>query len=370
MTGAALSAVLGLGACGILPRIGPSKGEIYEGSVLRSGDAFVVEVNDRVTRATAVVPALTFDRHFLAAGAIGADTIRPGDVIGLTVFENVEEGLLATGGAGAAALPELQVDESGFIFVPYAGRIRAAGQTPEALRRIITARLDEQTPDPQVLVQRVAGDGASVSIVFPGAGSSVVPLQRATRTLLPALAAAGAVPANPETAQVTITRAGRSRSVWYDELLREPALDIALRDGDAIVVDNPPLSFTALGATGAQTQVRFEERTTSALEAIAQVGGLSPTTADPTGVFVLRNEAEPVAAQVLGRGDLQGAQRMIYVLDLTRPNGLFEARDFLIRDGDTVYVTEAPYAQFTRIITSITGAATAATGLPDTLAGG
>lgn len=370
MTGAALSAVLTLGACGILPRIGPSKGEIYEGSVLRSGDAFVVEVNDRVTRATAVVPALTFDQHFLSAGAIGADTIRPGDVIGLTVFENVEEGLLATGGAGAAVLPELQVDEAGFIFVPYAGRIRAAGQTPEALRRIITARLDEQTPDPQVLVQRVAGDGASVSLVFPGGGSAVVPLERATRRLLPVLAAAGAVPENPETAQVTITRAGRSEAVWYDDLLAEPALNIALRDGDAIVVENPSLSFTALGATGAQTQVQFEERTTSALEAIAQVGGLSPTTADPTGVFVLRNEAEPVARQVLGRGDLVGAQRMIYVLDLTRPNGLFEARDFLIRDGDTVYVTEAPYAQFTRIITSITGAATATTGLAGTAIGG
>ena len=106
--------------------------------------------------------------------------------------------------------------------------------------------------------------------------------------------------------------------------------------------------------------VQFETQTLSALEAIATVGGLTATTADPTGVFVLRNEPAEIANQVLGRRDLQGDQRMVYVLDLTQPTGLFEARDFLIRDGDTVYVTEAPYVQWQRTISAITGTAGAA----------
>ena len=46
---------------------------------------------------------------------------------------------------------------------------------------------------------------------------------------------------------------------------------------------------------------------------------------------------------------------MVYVLDLTKPNGMFEARDFLIRDGDTIYVTEAPYAQWTKLLAALTG---------------
>jgi polysaccharide export outer membrane protein len=45
--------------CG-LPRPGPSKRELFSSSVERKGDAFVVSVNDRVTQATAVVPALGF----------------------------------------------------------------------------------------------------------------------------------------------------------------------------------------------------------------------------------------------------------------------------------------------------------------------
>jgi polysaccharide biosynthesis/export protein len=42
------------------------------------------------------------------------------------------------------------------------------------------------------------------------------------------------------------------------------------------------------------------------------------------------------------------------VLDLTQANGMFVARDFAIRDEDTVYVTEAPYAQFSKLIGALT----------------
>jgi len=65
------------------------------------------------------------------------------------------------------------------------------------------------------------------------------------------------------------------------------------------------------------------------------VGGLLAA-ADSTGVFVLRNEPEEVAEQVLGRNDLEGTQLLVYVLNLTEPNGMFMARNFVIRDGDTL----------------------------------
>ena len=134
-------------ACG-LPRSGPTKREIFSGSVQRQGDAFVVEVNDQVTRATAIVPAFGFTADFINAGRIGSDTISSGDTLGLTIWENVDDGLLSVAGAGATVLNEVQVDGAGFIFVPYAGRIKASGNTPEAIRRIITEKLQDQTPDP------------------------------------------------------------------------------------------------------------------------------------------------------------------------------------------------------------------------------
>ena len=345
-------------SCGLLPRVGPNKREIFAGSVLREGDAFVVAVNDRVTRATAVVPALGFTDDFKNAGLLGSDTIRPGDTLGLTIWENVDDGLLAGEGVNATALEEVQVDGAGFIFVPYAGRIRAAGNTPEALRRVITARLEEQTPEPQVEVRRLAGDGSTVSIVGAVGGQGVYAIERPTRTLSSMLARAGGVSIAPEIAQITVIRGDKRSKVWLQDLYKYPDFDIALRANDRILVEEDTRSFTALGATGSQSRVPFETQTLSAIEAIAQVGGLLANAADPTGVFVMRNEPAEIANRVLGRNDLQGAQRMVYVLDLTQPNGMFMARDFSIRDDDTLYVTEAPFNQWNKAISALTGSLT------------
>ncbi|WP_338276580.1 polysaccharide biosynthesis/export family protein [Roseicyclus marinus] len=347
--------VTAVGACGLLPRSGPTRNEIFAGSVQREGDAFVVEVNQRVTAATAVVPALGFPPELVNAGLSDSDIIRPGDRISFTIYENVTDGLLAGQGASAAQIEEVQVDSAGFIFIPYAGRIRAAGNTPEALRGVITRNLDEQTPDPQIIVRRVAGDGSTVTVTGVVGGQGVYPIERPTRTLSSMLAAAGGVTVPPEIAQVTVVRGHHRGTIWFQDLFRDPSVDIALRGGDRILVEEDGRSFTALGATGAQTIVPFESQVISAIEAIASVGGLNPLLADPTGVFVLRNEPQEIARAVLGRDDLIGAQRMVYVLDLTAPTGMFEARDFVIRDADTVYVTAAPITQWNNAISALTG---------------
>ncbi|MDF1669114.1 MAG: polysaccharide biosynthesis/export family protein [Roseovarius sp.] len=344
-----------ISSCGVLPRVGPNKKEIYAGSVQKSGDAFVVTVNDRVTRATAVQPALGFTDKFKNAGQIGSDTIRAGDTLGITVWENVDDPLLGVEGSNAALLEEIQVDGAGFIFIPYAGRIKAAGNNTEPIRRIITGKLEDQTPDPQVQVRRLAGDGSTVSLIGAVGAQGVYPIERPTRTLSAMLSRAGGVVIEPETAQVTVIRGAERSQVWFQDIFKHPEFDIALRGGDRILVEQDQRSYTALGATGAQARVVFDSQTLSAVEAIAQVGGLSSATADPTGVFIMRNEPAEIANIVLGRNDLQGAQRLVYVLDLTQPNGMFMARDFSVRDDDTLYVTEAPFAQWSKVIGAMTG---------------
>jgi polysaccharide biosynthesis/export protein len=365
-----LVAVVGMVASCGLPRSGPNKREIFAGSVLEQGDAFVVTVNSRVTNATSVVPSFGFGSDFRNAGALGSDTINPGDVLVLTVFENVrDDPLLGNTGQRVSLLDQVQVDGEGFIFVPYAGRIRAAGQSPDGLRQAITRKLDTQTPDPQVTVQRAAGDGSTVSVSGAVTGQGIYPIERPTRMLSAMLAAAGGVAIEPETALVRVTRGGHTGQVWLQDLYENPALDIALRPNDRIIVERDTRAFTVLGATGTQNRVPFETQTLSGIEALAVVGGLSTAAADPTGVFVFRNEPAEIANAVLGRTDLTGDQRFVYVLDLTQPTGMFEARDFVIRDGDTVYVTEAPFVQFQKTLSAITGA-TGAVGSAASVGGG
>jgi polysaccharide export outer membrane protein len=366
---ALLAAVAVVSACG-LPRSGPNKEEIFAGSVLREGDAFVLAVDDRINRIAGVTPALGFGDEFLGSSVMGSDTIRAGDVLGLTIWENVDDGLLSVAGSPATRLEEVQVDGEGYIFVPYAGRIKAAGNSPEAVRQIITEKLAVQTPEPQVEVRRVAGDGSTVTILGTGGGQGVFPIERPTRTLASMLAAAGGIQGTPEITRITIIRGSKTGSIWFSDLQENPDLDIALRNGDRITVEDDSRSFTALGATGSQRRVPFFSQTISVIDALAQVGGLSSVAADPTGIFVFRNEPAEIARQLMGDYTLAGDQRVIYVLDLTQPNGVFMARDFAIRDGDTVYVTEAPFVQFNKAISAATGTLFQVNGLGSLASGG
>ena len=340
-----------LASCG-LPRSGPSKREIYAGSVERDGNAFIVEANEAIAALTRVDPGLSFGSMFANAAVLGSDTVQPGDALSITVYENVEDGLLTAGGT-SANINQVQVDGDGFIFVPYAGRIRAAGNSPERIRQILTERLEQQTPDPQVLVQRTAGDGATVSLIGGIGGQGVYPIERPTRTLTAMLARAGGVTISPETAQVTVTRGSTQGTVFLQDLYEQPGYDIALRNGDRILVDDDPRFFTALGATGSQAKVPFETQTISLVEALATVGGLNPGLADPKGVFIYRDESEHITERMTGL-DLQGHQKVVYVFDLTKPMGMFTAREFQIRAEDTLYVSSAPFTDFQKASAAVT----------------
>jgi polysaccharide export outer membrane protein len=152
------------------------------------------------------VSSLGFSDSVRKIGLVGSDVISPGDTLGLTIWENVDDALFAGQGTNFTSLEEVQVDVAGFIFVPYAGRIKASGNSPQAIRKIITDRLKDQTPDPQVQVRRLAGDGATVTLIGAVGSSGVYPIERPTRTLSTMLANAGGVAIEPEVAQISLLR--------------------------------------------------------------------------------------------------------------------------------------------------------------------
>ena len=363
-----LSLVAAFSSCG-LPRSGPNKREILASSTQKNGDVFVIPVTEAVTRIASKTLPIGFGNTFRRAGLIGSDEIHPGDKLALRIWENVDQGLLSIKGAPVTPLSEIQVDGEGYIFVPYAGRLKAAGNSPDQLRKMITEKLAEQTPDPQVEVARGAGDGATVSVAGDIGAQGVYPIERPTRTLSSMIAHAGGVAVDPQVAEVTVTRGNQSGTARLKEIYENPAMDIALRPGDIILVQADPRTYTSLGALGTQTRVKFSSANMNAIEAIAQVGGLQTNAADPTGVFVMRDERADIVNALQRRTDLKGTQRVTYVLNLTEADGLFNARDFQIRDGDTIFVTEAPYVQWQKTLAVLTGAAGSANSLSNIATG-
>lgn len=347
-------ALASLAAGCTMPRSGPTAGEILAADP--GSNVSIVPVNLSVARAASADDALGFSADFLGAGVVPADSIRAGDRVSVTVWENVDTGLLAGVGQKVTALDEIQVDSEGRIFVPYVGLIPAAGRSPDELRTEITAALESRTPEPQVEVRRMSGVGSTVSVMGSVESQGVYAIEEPTRRLSAMIARAGGVTIVPDVAQVRVERAGRAGQVWLQDLYDNPRNDIALRAGDRIIVEQDRRSFTALGAATAQRRVGFTKRDLSVVEALADAGGLDGRSADPTGVFLFRIEPPSVARAVTGKPEIATPQRVAYVIDLTTPEGLFAAREFVVRDEDTIYVTEAPLASWSRVL-ALAGAA-------------
>ncbi|WP_424928406.1 polysaccharide biosynthesis/export family protein [Amaricoccus tamworthensis] len=302
-----------------------------------------------IAAATADSETLGFDSSLIGNSLLSSDVINPGDILSITVWETVDSSLLASVGQKFTAVDQIQVDETGRIYVPHVGRVSVSGRTPEQVRIDVTEKLSNQTPDPQVEVRRIAGNGTTVSILGDVGSPGVYPIETSTRSLSSMIARAGGVSIVPEVAQIRVERGGRAQRIWLQDLYDRPELDIALRPGDRILIEQDRRSFTALGATEGQARISFNKRDMSAIEALAASGGLDGNSADPTGIFVFRTEDSATANRVLARSDLVGPQRVAYVMDLTAADGMFAAQEFVIRNEDTVYITEAPFSSWGRV---------------------
>ncbi|MEL6336647.1 MAG: polysaccharide biosynthesis/export family protein [Pseudomonadota bacterium] len=352
--GLVLAASLALSACAV-PRSGPDRDEITttEGAAL---PFTVVPVTADVTRLTRQEEALGFSRLFRDTSPEDTSRLAAGDVLSITVWENSETGLLNPQGIGPTTLPQIRVDPDGFVHVPYVGRVRASGRTMSQLRSRIEAQLRERTLNPQVDVFPHASEARIVSVQGVVGTPGLYTIRNGARRVLPMLAQAGGVKTDPEVVRVRVRRGAETGEIWLQDLYDAPDQNVALRAGDAIIAERDRRIFTALGAVGKSTTVPFSVRELSAARALGQIGGLIETTADPTGIFVFRDESETVFRSLPGTGPAlasQGTRRVVYVIDLIEPGGVFLARDFIMRDGDTLYVTTAPFVQFQKILQSI-----------------
>ncbi|MEO1613152.1 MAG: polysaccharide biosynthesis/export family protein, partial [Pseudomonadota bacterium] len=245
-----------------------------------------------------------------------------------------------------------EIEESGNIFLPYLGNVRASGRTSDGLRRHIRALLEDKTLDPQVEVKRETGDSKSITITGTAGVAGVVPIERTSRSLLSLLATTGFAVPDPEVIRVTVRRGPLEGSIWMRDLFENPKFDIPVRAGDVIFLNNDTRNFRALGAIG-QARVPFPTREISVLDAISLVGGLNAAASDPTGIFIFRREPPEIATQISARAPVDQKRNIAYLIDLSQPTGLFIADEMKMRDGDVLYVTEAPFTRFQKVAGSV-----------------
>lgn len=345
--------VASLAACA-LPRSGPYYSEITETAPPEGYGFEVVKVSPETVRINRVDERSGFSVSFVETGAEAPYTIAKGDVLAITVWENIDEGLLNPAGIGATPLPSSQVDGQGRVFVPYIGMVPASGRTIDQLRQSIQAQLAEKTLNPQVDIMRVEANGRQISIQGVVNAPGLYPIEPPTTHLLPMMAKAGGVSIDPEVVRVKLRRGRLQGTIWLQDLYDEPRNDVHLRMGDAIILERDRRRFNALGAVGAPTSIQFPTRDFSVVSALGTVGGLQEFAADPTGVFLFREEPVEISQRLFPDKQITEPQRVAYIIDLTRPEGMFLASDFMMRDGDAIYVTSAPFVRWLKILQSFT----------------
>lgn len=339
-----LGLTLPLSACG-LPQFGPTHARMVSPEAAAKGNFTLVEGTDYIRDHNSPASRGGFPAAFLKQPRFNTDTIAPGDQLMLNVFENVPEGVFASGGQRVFLMDNLQVLQSGKLFVPYVGQIQASGQSVEALRSRISEALQAQTPDPQVALARVPGSGASVTLLGVVGQQGVMPIEVNTGTLSAMIAKAGGPTEKMEEVMVEVERGKTRGRARLSYIVEDPAQDIALRPGDRITLVKDDQSIIVLGAAGAQARVPVAHHDYRLIDLLGEVGGLNVDFANAKGVFIYRTESTG-----------SGTERQVVIrFDLSEPAGIFAARAFRMRDRDTVYVSEAPIRNAQKIINTITG---------------
>ena len=441
---------LSLGGCSWLPRAGPSASEVVErGQAGREILFDIVDVDDRVVSTLLGEPKESFAARFKTATQPPELKIAIGDTLSVLIWESAAGGLFteplptlppgakpeteplapesqppggerqnqlrppggpenqrrrndpsgdvlsvgisgATPGLNATVIPSQQVEADGSISVPYAGRIPAAGRSPEEMQTTIEARLAEKALQPQALViveksaansvtvllnelgvssggtgqpsienpvpaASAAGAGASPS---PGqavsAGGARVPLSPGGDRLLEVIAAAGGAKAPVHETFVQLSRGGVTATIPLRQLVSDPAEDIYAQPGDVLTLVRVPQTFSVFGATGRNAEIPFDAERITLAEALAKSQGLRDDLADPAGAFLFRYEPnsmlnalnQPVATRSQG-----GSSPVAYRFNFRDGKSYLLAQQFPVRNRDIIFVADAASAQSQKLFT-------------------
>jgi polysaccharide export outer membrane protein len=302
-----------------------------------------------------------------------------GDVVSVTIFEAAAGGLFIPAEAGVrpgnfVSLPNQPIDTKGFISVPYAGLVPAAGHTPSEVEAEIVGRIKNRAIEPQAVVALVNQNTSLITVVGEVNSSYTpsgrIPAMPAGERILDYITRAGGLKDQGQNTWVVLERNGRRAAVPFGALIYEPGNNVWVWPNDTIYLYQEPQTFLAFGASGQQGQFAFNTWRISLAEAIGIAGGLLDIQADPGSVFVYRREPRALA-QLLGVdcSKFDGPTvPIIYLADLRDPAGYFLATRMQMHNKDVLFAANAQsveiskFLQFLNVIIS-TGNNVATTGI-------
>ncbi len=377
-----LAALAMLSGCSQLPLDGPTKQDIITGASTTLAnpphavvyDYALVDINPVVLDCLADVETDSFSRTF--GGRAPALRVGVGDVLAVSVFEaSAGSPFAAPVGAAAGAnrqssfvtIPNLTVDSSGAISVPYAGGIQVAGRRLPEIEREIESKLANRVVEPQVVLNMAEQNAGSVTVVGDS-GSNKVRLSGSGERILDVISKAGGFKYPAYETDVVLQRKKRVATAYLPTLVRNPDENIYVQPDDVIYVNRNQRHFVAAGAIGSSNGTTISGSTTlssavglfsfdqehlSLNEAIGKAGGLLDDRADPAQVFVYRAERRKTLEGIgVDSSRFPPNQPMIptvYRANFRDPSSFLFAQRFWMRNQDTIYVGNSEATEVSKV---------------------
>jgi len=338
-----LLAALALTGCQ-LPRSGPMLSEMT--GAHDDKDVIVMPVSRELAQQSRVPETVDFPVRYRDLTQAGFDSLAPGDGINVKVWERGGLGVFAADPSGVSDLGNQVVDRSGHVQFPIIGKFRAGGRTLGQLHDALVEWLSKLVVGADVSVTRAAdARGQMVTVQGNLTKPGMYPITQTSQRLSSALAQAAPVQENPEQLIISLRRDNQVASVRLSDIYRNQNNDILLRSGDVITAYESKEFLTVLGAAGTQGRVAISKRNYTVLDALADSRGLDDKLADPRSVFLFT----PAKAGVEGKPDLLP---VVYQFDLTRPEQVALAREFTVREGQAIYISDAPFTQVQKVLSA------------------
>jgi polysaccharide export outer membrane protein len=358
--------------CGsyLLPASGPNSIVVRSGGTWNGPPYGLVKLTPQVVSILREFGPRTLSTTFGDRRPPPEITFGIGDIISVTIFEAAAGGLFIPAEASVrpgnfVTLPNQPVDTKGFISIPYAGLVPAAGKTPAQVEKEIVDRIKNRAIEPQAVVALVQANSSLITVIgeinstFTGGPTGRLPAQPSGERIVDVLTRAGGLRDQMQDLWVVLDRQGRRASVPFGSLIYEPGNNIWAWPGDTIYLYREPQSYLVFGATGLQGQFGFTGGNASSAwrvtlaEGVAAAAGLLDLQADPGSIFLYRREQRELAEKLgVDCSKMDGPTvPVVYSVSFVDPAGFFLAQQVQLHDKDIIFAANAQSLEVTKFAT-------------------
>ena len=355
--------------CGILPADGPNAVAVRTGITWNGPPYGLVQFNPTVVKTLQEYGPQTL------TGIFGDHRPPPeikfgiGDIVAVSIFEAAAGGLFIPAEASVrpgnfVTLPNQPIDTKGYISIPYAGLVPAAGKTPAEVEKAIVDRIKNRAIEPQAVVALVTQNTSLITVVgevnnLITSVTGRIPAQPAGEHLLDVITRAGGLRDQGQDLWVVLERNGHRASVPFGSLVYEPGNNIWAWPGDTLYLYKEPQTYLAFGATGQQGQFQFTAGSQSSAwrmtlaEAVAAASGLLDLQADPGSVFLYRREPRELAERLgVDCSKMDGPTvPIVYAVSFADPAGYFLATKVQMHNKDVIFAANAQSVEIQKFTT-------------------